>query len=372
MNIGIDARLIYETGVGRYIRNLISGLNALSANHEYYLYLTKEGVLRYSVPSERFHKRIADVRWHTVKEQIVLPRLYTKDRLDVLHVPYFTIPLLYDGAMVATIHDLTILHVQTGKASTHLYPFYLAKRLGYQGVLYFGLTKCKHIISVSKTTKEELISHFRINPGKIHITYEGIDTSFLSDTGKIKSPQTPYFLYVGNAYPHKNLSLLLDAFSLIDDSVQKTTKLIFVGSDDVFYQRVLQQARRLHIEHRVELRSGVTDEELKILYQQAIALLFPSLMEGFGLPALEALVCACPVVVSDIPIFRELLPSSVKRLPPTDPSVWANEMTKMRRTSSDRKRDTPKDSLISQITKTYSWENCSKKTLAIYELCNSV
>lgn len=170
MKIGIDARLMHETGVGRYIRNLIEELGKLDTHNSYVMFV-KDG--SFTLPNSRWEKRIVDVPWHSMAEQVKMPAIFNREKLDLLHVPYFNVPLLYFGKFVVTIHDLTILHFNTGKATTLLYPFYMVRRIGYHLSLLKALFWSQKVIAVSKTTKKEILDHFDILPSHIEVIYEG-------------------------------------------------------------------------------------------------------------------------------------------------------------------------------------------------------
>lgn len=173
MKIGIDARLIDETGVGRYIRNLITELGKIDTGNSYIVYLRKDAYGKFTPPSTRWQKRLADVPWHSISEQLFMPAILNRDHLDLLHIPYFNVPLLYFGKFIVTIHDLTILHFDTGKASTHWYPFYKLRRLGYHIELLKAVSWAEKVIAVSETTKKEILSHFDVRPQDIKVIYEG-------------------------------------------------------------------------------------------------------------------------------------------------------------------------------------------------------
>ncbi len=149
-----------------------------------------------------------------------------------------------------------------------------------------------------------------------------------------------YFLYVGNAYPHKNLETLIRA------AAQAGVRVIFVGKSDFFYKRLGIQPKT------------VSDKELWDLYRHAQAFVFPSLMEGFGLPALEALANNCPVIVSDIPIFHELLKSSAIYFNPHSVENLAKIL---------KQAEKIRPTVNSDIVKKYSWQKMAKETLLIYE-----
>ena len=307
MKIGIDGRLINETGVGRYIRNLIEQLGNLDAKNQYVVFLTSDAFDSFITPNTRWQKRLANVRWHSLSEQIVMPFLFLREQLDLVHIPYFNVPILYPKAFVVTIHDLTILHFNTGLATTLPWLFYQLRRLGYWLVHAVGLGRAKSILTVSNATKQELMDHFHIDANKIVVTYEGVDTKISNFKFQISNKKPiifeSYFLYVGNAYPHKDLQTLVIAFK----SLIEKAKLVLVGKDDFFYRRLRKEVKQLGISDRVIFFGEVSDEQLANLYAHAVALVFPSKMEGFGLPAIEALSIGCPVIASDIPAFREIL-----------------------------------------------------------------
>lgn len=171
MKIGIDARLINETGVGRYIRNLLNELVILDTKNTYVVFVRKEK--DFDPPNSRWIKRIADVPWHSFAEQIAMPFIFYKEHLDLLHVPYFNVPLFYLRKFIVTIHDLTILHFDTGKATTLPYVFYKIRRMGYYISLLKAIFWSEKIIAVSKSTKREILDHFDVLAEQIEVIYEG-------------------------------------------------------------------------------------------------------------------------------------------------------------------------------------------------------
>src|SRR4051812_22356097 len=120
MKIGIDARLWNETGVGRYIRNLVKELQLIDKKNEYILFVRKADFDKVSsqIVNSKFLVKVADIRWHTIEEQIKLPRILNNENLDLMHFPYFSVPIRYKKTFVITIHDLILNHFSTGKAST--------------------------------------------------------------------------------------------------------------------------------------------------------------------------------------------------------------------------------------------------------------
>ena len=127
MKIGIDARLYTQTGVGRYLRNIIGELGKVDTKNTYIVYLRSQEFELFSPPNKRWMKKRLDFRWHTLREQLIVPFILWRDNLDVVHFPYFNVPILYPRKYLLTIHDLIIDHFDTGRASTLPSFFYKLK-----------------------------------------------------------------------------------------------------------------------------------------------------------------------------------------------------------------------------------------------------
>src|SRR5947209_4569205 len=130
MRIGIDARLWNQTGVGRYIRNLVLNLGKIDKKNEYVLFTLAKNNVR--VNSSNFKIVETDIPWHSLREQFEFTSLLKREDLDLVHFPYISAPLFYNKPFVLTIHDLIIHHYPTGRASTLPFPFYGIKLLAYR------------------------------------------------------------------------------------------------------------------------------------------------------------------------------------------------------------------------------------------------
>ncbi len=368
MRIGIDARLWNETGVGRYIRNLVWQLQKIDTKNDYILFVkpgnTKQEL---KIDGPRFKTIETDIHWHTAEEQLLFYKVLDNELLDVVHFPYFSVPILYNRPFVITVHDLIINHFPTGKASTLPLPMYYLKRLGYKFIMKQAAKRAKKIITVSNATKSEIIDHLKVAGEKIIVTYEGVDESVkkTTKTQKETSPKNKqkYFLYVGNAYPHKNLERLITAFA----KVMKThpdCKLFFVGKKDYFYKRLEQKVQALQLTESIKFCKNVSDEELSRLYDGAAGLIAPSLMEGFGLPGLEAMQHNTLVLASDIPVYKEIYKEAAVYFDPLD--VDNLHVTILR--ALDEKESFKKQLENGlALAGTYSWEKMAKETLHVYE-----
>lgn len=373
MKIGIDARLINETGVGRYIRHLIIELINIDKKNEYVLYVLNNTRIPFELPKSNWRVHRVRARWHTLREQIELPFIYYRENLDILHVPYFTVPLLYSRLMITTIHDLTILRVNTGKATTLPYPLYWLKKIGYRFVLKNGLQKSKHIIAVSETTKTDVIQTWSIkNP--ISVTLEGVDEIFFKVSKNKEVKRDPYLLYVGNTYPHKNVKLLIDIAQLLKNEILSQTisplQIMMIGPHDYFYEQFVSEVHSKHLDDMFLFPKEVTDIQLAQYFKHALVTLSPSKAEGFALPLLEALAADCEILVSDIPVFRELLPSKTTFIDPECADDWFVKIQEVIKKGKKTpwKHVSEKEAFFIK----YSWKNMAQKTLQIYNTVGNV
>lgn len=366
-HIGIDARLWHETGVGRYVRNLVRYLQEIDIKNDYTLFVLPSAREEISnlITNPKWRLVEAPIRWHTVKEQVVFPRLLAKEHLDLVHFPYFSVPISYRQPFVVTIHDIILHHYPTGKASTLPSFVYWLKHTGYKHVIHQAAQKAQKVITVSHATQDEIVQDLHISKEKIVVTYEGVDTDLLNSTQKKNPVAAPYFLYVGNAYPHKNLERLLEGFALFLSTTKKDVKLVLVGKEDYFYRRLRQYVRALHLERAVMLTGHVDDETLSQYYQHALALVAPSLMEGFGLTPLEAMGEGCLVMASDIPAFHEICKDAAFYFDPFDTRAIAEALAQVEQGIVDgmlHKKRAGKERI-----QAFSWKKMAEETVAAYE-----
>lgn len=367
VKIGIDARLWNETGVGRYIRNLVVNLQEIDKQNDYILFVLSKDkeIIQSHISNPKFHIKIADIRWHSLKEQMQFGNILKKEQLDLVHFPYFSVPVVYNRPFVVTIHDLILHHFPTGKASTLPSPLYWAKHAAYKGVVALAAKNAKKIITVSYATAKEIADDLHMSDEKIVVTYEGVDRNL--QVKQHEESEGGYFLYVGNAYPHKNLERLLHGFRIFKTTDRKDIKLLMVGKKDYFYRGLTKQVIALGLEDDVIFKHTVDDEELASLYVHAEALVVPSLMEGFGLPGLEAMNNNCLVLASDIPSLKEIYDQAAIYFDPYSPKAIANVLTNV--VSMNNKEKSVFLQNGQEQVKKYSWKQMAAQTLKVYESC---
>lgn len=367
MKIGIDVRLWDESGVGRYIRNLVLNLQEIDKKNDYVLFVNEsfeDG--RGKMEEGRWKIVKTNIHWHTIEEQIKLPLIINREKLDLVHFPYFSVPVFYNKPFVVTIHDLIIDHFDTGEASKLFFPIYKIKRLGYKFVINQAIKNAQKIITVSQATKNEIIDHSNLNKDKIIVIYEGVDKKLINIKNKNTLIKNPYFLYIGNAYPHKNLNRLIDAFAKVLNNNKSTgLNLVLVGKEDYFYRKLRKRVKDEKLDSSIIFYGQASDQELANLYQNAKALIIPSLMEGFGLPLLEAMENECLILASEIPVFKEVCGDAALYFDPYNINNMVEKINKVYYKESINFGILIKNGL--KIAKNFSWEKMAEETLKIYE-----
>lgn len=374
IKIGIDGRLWGESGVGRYIRNLVLGIDGIehknpSGNH-YIVFLKKEDFDNVVFKSSNIEKKIADISWHGVSEQLLLPKILKNENLDLVHFPYFSVPIFYNRPYVLTLHDLIINNFSTGKASTLPYPVFLLKKMGYNFIIKKALKNAANIIVPTNSVKENIKKLYPAINTEINVIYEG---GFEENSGNLKNPlgDKKYFLRVGNVYPHKNVEMLLEAFKLFKESYSKEDiYLVLAGKQDFFYKKLKTKVKDLGLEGSVIFYDSPDDLVLNALYKNAISLIIPSLMEGFSLTAVEAMSLGCIVLASDIPVHREVCLDAAIYCNPYDAHDIKHQLIKIASFSAKTKETFVKKGL--SRAKDFSWQKMVRETLRIYESCISV
>ena len=365
MKIGIDARMFGPTvgggGLGRYVEQLVTELQANDHKNRYVLFLKKENINACKIVNPNFEKRLADIHWYTLEEQIKFGRIVDRESLDLIHFPHWNVPVALKTPFVVTIHDLILLEEPRSSKATTRNPFvFFLKYFGYKLVLSHAIHASKEIIAVSHATADVIVKFFpNISSNKIHVQYEGV-TPLPTFSQSYQIPSSQNLLYIGNAYPHKNLERLLEAFVTIRQT-HPNTELILTGADSLFYKRLLAKSP----EH-VTFVPNPMDEKLMELLKQTTLFVFPSRIEGFGLPPLEAMSAGVPVAASDIPSLREILDESAVFFPQNNPNEMARVITDILDHPIRRKE------LIShglEHIKQFSWKTMAINIAALYETC---
>lgn len=372
--IGIDARFYGPKGkgLGRYVQMLVKNLEEIDGNKDcdYYIFLRKENFREYQPAASNFIKVVADYPWYSFSEQILLPAFLNKYELDLMHFTHFNVPILYRRRFVVTIHDLILFHYPTVKNTTLNKYYYYLKLFGYRNVINSAASRADKIIAVSEFTRQDVIKNLHIDENKVAVTYEGCPASRddKQESGNFAhisekyGIMKPYLLYVGNAYPHKNLERLCVAFKEIR-AKHPDMNLVLVGGTDYFYRRLVQHIVREKIQG-INVAGFVSDVDLDIIYQEALLYVFPSLYEGFGLPPLEALAKGTPVVSSSRTSMPEVLGEAVEYFDPEDVRSIVGVIERV--ISSERLQREIVEKGKVRLRK-FNWHDMAKNTLKIYQ-----
>lgn len=322
LKIGIDARMFGGGfGIGRYVQKLIEHLERVDDVNEYVIFLRQENWNAYRPKCSNFRKVLADIPWYSWKEQVFLPRILSAHHLDLVHFPHFNVPVLYRRPFVVTIHDVTMLH-QSGSARSavttrHAWVHWF-KHACFRLIINHATRTCARIITVSRATKKDIETSLKVRGEKVSVVYEGC-TEFPESTQSLPAYVIkPYVLYVGSAYPHKNLSSLLGVWK---EGIGKglNARLVVCGQEDVFAARFRNAIQKSGLSQWVSHIGPVSDMMLSRLYREATALITASTQEGFGLQLLEAMRLGTPVVCSRIEVFEEIAGDAALMFNPSDP-----------------------------------------------------
>ena len=382
MTIGIDARFFgpKAKGLGRYTQKLIAGLEQADKQNDYLIFLRRENFDEYQQQNPRFKKILADWRWYSLAEQIFFPWQLYRYKIDLMHFTHFNAPLFYRRPLVLTVHDLILQHWPTRKNNFLSQIKYFFKSLGYKIVIRSALARARQIITVSQWVKEDIIRSFGVAERKISVIYEGAPARLASESvaGGPEAPNSeilekykikkPYLLYVGNAYPHKNLERLAEAFKLLRNGQYPNLQLVLVGGEDYFYQKLKKEncdSQGVCFGGGVVFTGFVPDEELRVLYEEAGAYVFPSLCEGFGLPPLEAMSQGAPVAASNSTCLPEILGDAALYFDGENPQDMADKISEVLNDESLRQK------LITQgfgQIKKYSWQKMAEEVFVVYRL----
>lgn len=380
MRIGIDARFYGPTGkgLGRYNQKLIEHLEKNDLKNHYFIFLRKENFGEYRPQNKNFQKVMADYRWYTFAEQIMMPIALRRYDLDLMHFLHFNVPLLYNRRFVVTIHDLILIHFPTIKSSTLNPLFYWIKFLAYKLTIGSAIKRALSIIAVSRFTKKDILENYAVSPEKINVIYEACDDFCQISPGASKKIFEkhdlisencgiikPYIIYVGNVYPHKNPEKLIQGFDLMRKGEFSDLKLVFIGGEDYFYRRLKKFVADQKIENII-FTGRVSDNDLGLLLRGARMCARPSLYEGFELPALEAMTCGVPVICSDHNCAKEILGDSAFYFD----GMKKEEIAKAIKTVAEN--DDLRKELIRkgyEQAKKYSWKKMAEETLKIYNSC---
>lgn len=358
MKIAIDARES-GTSTGRYVDKLIANISKLNPEHEIIILAKSPRIdyLQHLAPNFKTIK--SDYKEFGFGEQLGLLRQIRKLKPDLVHFTMTQQPVLYRGRVITTIHDLTT--IRFGNPSKNKLVF-KSKQIVYKGVIKRVARKSRYLITPSRYVKQDVAQYAKISPNKIFVTYEAADRISAPAQQVPRLAGKKFIMYVGRATPHKNLARLVRAFELLHQKYPDLM-LVLAGKNDANYKRIGALVTERRLAASVVFTDFITEGELRWLYENTAAYVFPSLSEGFGLPGLEAMAHGAPVISSKAACLPEIYGEAAHYFDPRNVKDMAIKINDVLSRSSLR------TSLIhrghSQAAK-FSWRRTASQTLEVY------
>ena len=360
MRVAVDARKLFDGGIGTYIRGLVGALAVVHPDDEWTVLVDPGDMGRVRWPAA-VRERAVRAGKYGLAEHFAVPAEAKRAGAELLHSPHYTLPLAWPGPAVVTIHDL--IHIRFARfyrPGAALYARFIAG---------LAVTRARIVIANSLDTKRDVMQLLGAPAHKLRVVALGVSPEFRPmDAGAVERfraerrlPQG-YVLYVGARKRHKNLELLLHAWAAMHPA--ERPPLVLSGPAWPGLEPLASLADTLGVAGNIHFAGELRDEtELSCLYCGAALLVQPSLAEGFGLPPLEAMACGVPVLASDAGALPEHLGGAAALLPPREPASWAGAV---RQLLADQKL---RASLIQRGQRrawNFTWERAARETYEIY------
>ncbi len=361
MRIGIITDVIDDkgAGIGTYVRNLVEKLVEEDKQHEYYLiHHKKNNDPLYSGKNEIIIPIPKIPLGRELRKIIIMPKKLEKYNLDIVHETAQLGPFFFKTKFkkIVTICDIAPLIVPESQT--------LRRIIHHKLALGITLRNVDKIITISNSTKEDILKTFKVNEQKIKTTHLAAKKIFKPtdrDLSRelLKNKYTlnkKYFLFVSTVEPRKNIKRIIQAFNLFNKD--NNYKLVLIGKLGWKYEDILKYIENPDIVHLSKIKT----EELVHFYNCSEALVYPSLYEGFGLPILEAMQCKCPVITSKSSAMQEVAKNAAILIDPKNTQEIFNAMNEV-------KNEEIKSRLITkgmERSKDFSWNRCAKETMEIY------
>lgn len=390
MQIGVDACCwSNKRGFGRFTRELLEALLAIDESNDYLFFIDSQTPDLSDIP-DSVKKIIVKTEFSQVKAAAAdgrrslsdvwaMSREVLRHKVDVFFFPavYSYFPILNRTRILLTLHDVIADH-----HPELIFPNWKSKFF-WKLKQKIAISQSDLIATVSEHSKKEIIRHFRLSDSRIRIITEAARPVFKvlpTNNGFVSAmaahglrPDERFLLYVGGISPHKNLNTLVDAFKRIVDSDRSgPLKLVLVGDykDDPFfsaYPKLKVQVADLKLDDKVVFTGFIPDDDLAYLYNVATLMVFPSLEEGFGLPAIEAMACGTPVAASNTGSLPEVLGSVGRFFDPERVEEMAAVISEVL-SDEPMRRQMRADGL--ERSQKFRWKKAAEQTLAIFnELC---
>ena len=361
-HIVIDAR-IRRSSTGRYADRLLEHLQTVDTYHRYTILLQPDD------PWKPYRKNFVALPCPYAQfslnplEQIGFLRQLKKLGPDLVHFTMTQQPLFYFGRIVTTTHDLTMFHfVRRGKTPAPI--FWLKMKL-YRFLMRWSHMKSDKIITPTQFVADDVAQLQPSTKHKLVVTYESAEPKFAAVAVRPKqvAEKDQFIMYLGNAFPHKNLEVLFDTLDILRRK-RPELKLVLVGKKDIHYEELEKKAQGHPSAENIIFTGFIPDKEAKWLHEHSLAYVFPSLSEGFSLTPMEAIVHGSPVVSSDATCLPEVYQDAAHYFDALYPKDIAAKVSEVIDNPALRKK------LIEngkKLVKKYSWHKMAEETLIVYK-----
>ena len=366
LRIAIDARHVREkpSGIGAYVQALVDRLPALAPNDHFFFWAHRLALRPLSAA--------ANTSEVTVRPQpaspgpLLWPQHYASfDDIDVFHSPHNMMPRGLPCASVVTVHDVMAIE-EPGMDLQGLER--LVKSVYYPQAIWRALREATCLIAQSKATADRICALVPGAAARLTVIWSAPDSDLRPPddlamaqerAARLTKGDSPYLLVVGANKPNKRHDLVLAAFAA---AVPRPWRLVLVQRRKAS-RDLARLARQLHVTDRVVWLETVARKDLVTLLQAADGLIQPSVYEGFGLPALEAMACGCPVVASDIPPLREVTAGTALLFPAGDVEALSRALRDF--VTTPHLRQSLSGQGLSRA-RDFSWDHCARATLQVY------
>jgi len=363
MKIAFDLRRIANPGIGRYMKCLVESVVSLDTSHEYLLIMPSRGAGAIEVRALGVERLTSSAGYYSLREQIELPAILRRHKVDLLHSPHFLLPLIRPCPAVVTIHDVIYL------ACPEDLPSQLG-RVYYRLMMSAAVRLARRVITDSEFSKRDIVRHLGADAEKIEVIYPGVGGEFRpaddpathSAVRRKYAIGRDYILYTGIYKPRKNHAGLLRAFHRFL-ALGGDADLVIAGPMNQGEVELHRLACELGFPSRLKLTGFVDDDELRVLYSGARLYACPSLYEGFGFTLLEAMACGVPVVSSAETSLPEVAGDAAWYANPRLPEEFGNALY---RVFTDSDLRTALLAKSAKNLKRFCWERAARQTLTVY------
>ncbi|HLZ00310.1 MAG TPA: glycosyltransferase family 1 protein [Candidatus Angelobacter sp.] len=364
MKIAFDLRRIGNPGIGRYMKCLVESVVKAAPENNYLLVLPPGREEAVAVDGPNVARVTPDLKYYSIREQVVLPRLLRQHEVDLLHSPHFLLPVMCPCPAVVTIHDVIYLACKEDLPS-------LPGRLYYRAMMSLAVRSAERIITDSEFSRNDIVARLNGDSEKIDVIYPGVDARFarVQDEKELHRIRAKYgitgdyILYAGIYKLRKNHAGLLRAFKkFLVDGIR--AQCVIAGPLQEGENILRRMAAELGISESVVFAGFVPETDLPALYSAAKIYACPSLYEGFGFTVLEAMACGTPVVCSPATSLPEAAGNGALYADSKNTEDFAHAL---RRAFHD---ETLRRELIEKgykNAKSFTWDRASEQTLAIYQ-----